>query len=434
MNNIKKKVLHKKKVFLKGKFKFIALLSAILSIFNTGIFLNSVYAENINSAYIYSTGDCGSLLIYRGITVKTSYVQYDNNGISYPVYCMDKTKLGAGENPYTVSIQSMVQDVGLWRVIVNGYPYKSIQELGVANKEEAFTATKQAVYCYIHGNNPDDYEPIGEAGQRTLNALKTIVANAQNSSETKLSSTLTINKNISDWKQDSIEKKYVSKIYSISAKSNVSSYKITLSKEGSSDLGGIKITDENNNEQTEFAANQKFKILVPIKNMTDKGAINIKVEAQVETKPILYGEAPDSGLQDYALTAATFENGTGSASDEYQKNETKIIILKKDQENGKVLEGVEFELLDENKQVVYSDLRTNEEGKIIIENLIPGNYYIKETKTIDGYEIYDQPIKVDIELNQEITVTINNNKEEKPQIDTTKKANKELKKLPVTGM
>lgn len=433
MNKIKKNILLKKKSFLKEKVKFIALISAILSIFNTGIFLNTVYAENINSAYIYSTGDCGSLLIYRGITVKTSYVQYDNNGISYPVYCMDKTKLGAGENPYTVSIQSMVQDVGLWRVIVNGYPYKSINELGVANKEEAFTATKQAVYCYIHGNNPEDYAPIGEAGQRTLNALKTIVANAQNSCETKLSSTLTINKNISDWKQDNIDKNYVSKIYSVSAKSNVSSYKITLTKENS-DLGGIKLTDENNNEKTEFASNQKFKILVPIKNMTDKGKINIKVEAQVETKPILYGEAPDSSLQDYALTAATFENGTGSASDEYQKNETKIIVVKKDQDDGKVLEGVEFELLDENKQVVYSDLKTNEEGKIFIGNLIPGNYYIRETKTIDGYEIYDQPIKVGIELNQEITVTINNNKEEKPKIDTVKKANKELKKLPVTGM
>ena len=433
MNKIKKYLLLKKNVFLKEKVKFVVILSAILSMFNTGIFFNSVYAENINSAYIYSTGDCGSLLIYRGITVKTSYVQYDYNGISYPVYCMDKTKLGAGENPYVVSIQSMVQDVGLWRVIVNGYPYKSINELGVANKEEAFTATKQAVYCYIHGNNPEDYAPIGEAGQRTLNALKTIVANAQNSCETKLSSTLTINKNISDWKQDNIDKNYVSKIYSVSAKSNVSSYKIILTKENS-DLGGIKLTDENNNEQIEFAANQKFKILVPIKNMTDKGTINIKVEAQVETKPILYGEAPDSGYQDYALTAATFENGTGSASDEHQKNETKIIILKKDQENGKVLEGVEFELLDENKQVVYTGLKTNEEGKIIIENLIPGNYYIKETKAIDGYEIYDQPIRVDIELNQEITVTINNNKEEKPQIDTIKKANKELKILPVTGM
>lgn len=434
MNKLKKNIVLKKKIFLKEKIKFVVTLSAILSIFNTGIFLNSVYAENINSAYIYSTGDCGSLLIYRGITVKTSYVQYDNNGISYPVYCMDKTKLGAGENPYTVSIQSMVQDVGLWRVIVNGYPYKSIQELGVANKEEAFTATKQAVYCYIHGNNPEDYAPIGEAGQRTLNALKTIVSNAQNSNETKLSSSLIINKNISDWKQDNLDKSYVSKTYSVSAKSNVSSYKIMISKEGNSDLGGIKITDENNKEQTEFVANQNFKILIPIKNMTDKGTINLKVEAEVETKPILYGEAPDKGLQDYALTAATFENGTGSASDEYQKNETKIIIVKKDQEDGKALEGVEFELLDENKQVVYSDLKTNEEGKIIIENLIPGNYYIKETKTIDGYEIYDQPIKVGIELNQEITVTINNNKEEKPKIDTFQKTNKEIKKLPVTGM
>lgn len=434
MNKLKKNIVLKKKIFLKEKIKFVVTLSAILSIFNTGIFLNSVYAENINSAYIYSTGDCGSLLIYRGITVKTSYVQYDNNGISYPVYCMDKTKLGAGENPYTVSIQSMVQDVGLWRVIVNGYPYKSIQELGVANKEEAFTATKQAVYCYIHGNNPEDYEPIGEAGHRTLNALKTIVSNAQNSNETKLSSSLIINKNISDWKQDNLDKSYVSKTYSVSAKSNVGSYKIMISKEGNSDLGGIKITDENNKEQTEFVANQNFKILIPIKNMTDKGTINLKVEAEVETKPILYGEAPDKGLQDYALTAATFENGTGSASDEYQKNETKIIIVKKDQEDGKALEGVEFELLDENKQVVYSDLKTNEEGKIIIENLIPGNYYIKETKTIDGYEIYDQPIKVGIELNQEITVTINNNKEEKPKIDTFQKTNKEIKKLPVTGM
>ena len=134
------------------------------------------------------------------------------------------------------------------------------------------------------------------------------------------------------------------------------------------------------------------------------------------------------------MTAATYENGNGTASDEYQKNETKIIIIKKDQENQKIMEGVEFELLDNNKNVIYSDLKTNEKGEIIIENLIPGTYYIKETGTIDGYEIYEQPIKVEIELNQEITVTINNKKEEKPQIDTKKKANKELKRLPITGM
>ena len=434
MNKLKNKILLNKEGKIRNRLKFIAVLSSLFTIFNTSIFLNSVYAENISSANIYGVGDCGSLLTYKGVTVKVSYVEYNHNGISYPAYCLDKTKPGAETTPYTVSIQSMVQDVGLWRRIINGYPYKSIGELGVANKEEAFTATKQAVYCYIHGNNPDDYGAIGEAGERTLNAMKNIINNAQNSNESKLSSTITINKNISEWKQDNIDKNYVSRTYSISAKSNVSNYKITLTKEGSSDLGGIKLTDENNNEQTEFASNQKFKILVPIKNMTEKGVLNLKAEAEVETKPILYGTAPDSGYQDYALTAATFENSTGSANDEYQKNETKIIIIKKDQENEKRLEGVEFELLDENRQTVYTDLKTNKEGKIVIENLIPGNYYIKEIRTIDGYEIYDQPIKVDIELNQEITVTINNKKEEKPQIDTTKKANKELKKLPVTGM
>lgn len=434
MNKQKNKILRKKNSKIIGSLKFIAVLSLLFTIFNTSIFLNSVYAENINSAYIYSTGDCGDLLIYKGIGVKTDYVQYDNNGISYPVYCMDKTKVGAGDNPYTVSVQSMIQDVGLWRVIVNGYPYKSIQELGVANKEEAFTATKQAVYCYLHENTPEDYESIGEAGQRTLNALKNIVNNAKNSNETKLSSTIAINKNIEEWKQDSIDKNYVSKRYNISAKSNISSYKTTISKEDGSDLGGIKLTDENNNEKNEFKSNENFKILIPIKNMKEKGKLILKAEAEVETKPILYGVAPDSGLQDYALTAATFENGTGNTNDEYQKNETKIIIVKKDQDSGNILEGVEFKLLDEYNQIVYTDLKTNAEGKIIIENLIPGNYYIKETRTIDGYEIYEQPIKVDIELNQEITVTINNKKEEKPQIDTTKKANKELKKLPVTGM
>ncbi len=54
-----------------------------------------------------------------------------------------------------------------------------------ANKEEAFTATKHAIYSYIHGNNPNDYTAIGEAGVRTLKALKQIVTNANNSTEVK---------------------------------------------------------------------------------------------------------------------------------------------------------------------------------------------------------------------------------------------------------
>ena len=432
-NIIKVEFQNKRKNKLISIAKKIGVALTLLSLNIAGV-CSIVNAKTINSAYIYSIGDCGSLLTYKGAPVKVSYVEYTENGVHYPAYCMDKTKPGAETEPYTVSVEEAVNDVGLWRRIINGYPYKTIQELGVASKEEAFTATKQAIYCYIHKNNINDYGPIGEAGTRTLNAMKKIIQDAENSTETKISNTITINKDTSKWEQDKIEKDYVSKTYSVTALASIQNYKITLTKENAENLGGIKLTDLNNNEKQEFSPNEKFKILIPIKNLTEEGTINIEVEAKVNTKPVLYGKAPNSSYQDYALTAATYEDGIGNTKDEYNKNETKIIILKKDEEDGKTLQGVEFQLLNENKEPIYVDLKTNEEGKIVINNLVPGTYYIKETKTIDGYEIYDELIEVKVQMNQELTVTINNKKQEKPKIETKEYGYKEVKKLPVTGM
>lgn len=66
----------------------------VIFIINGLGFMNSVYATlPINSAYIYSIGDCGQLLKYKGIIVKTDYVQYSYEGVSYPAYCLDKTKI-----------------------------------------------------------------------------------------------------------------------------------------------------------------------------------------------------------------------------------------------------------------------------------------------------------------------------------------------------
>ena len=409
----------------------VLLIVMLLFILN---FMSLTYANsNMNSAYLYASGDCGKLLKYKGIEVIVKYVEYQNGGVSYPAYCLGKTKPGVDENsPYTVSIQDMINDIGLWKIIINGYPYKSIEQLGVANKEEAFTATKQAIYCYIHGNNPDDYSPIGEAGNRTLNALKNILTNAQNSTETKISNTITINRVSEKWEQDSIDKNYVSRTYSIKKEGQIKDYKINIENEDGTQLGGVKITDEKNNEKNTFNSNENFKILIPIKEMTNDKKIKINVEAKIETKPILYGKAPNAGRQDYALTAGTYEDGTGYINEEYEKNGTKIKIIKQDSQTGERLENVEFELLNENEEVIYSGLKTNENGEVMIENLIPQKYFIKETKTIDGYEIYDKLIAVNIGLNEELTVTVNNNKEDKP---TVEKKQQELivKKLPVTG-
>ena len=81
---------------LKKKKSKITKLFIILAIFimNALGFMNSVYAiSEINSAYVYSIGDCGQLLKYKGVIVITGYVQYSYNGVSYPAYCLDKTKV-----------------------------------------------------------------------------------------------------------------------------------------------------------------------------------------------------------------------------------------------------------------------------------------------------------------------------------------------------
>lgn len=396
------------------------------------VFYNSVVATQLDSANIYMVGDCGSLLKYKGVEVKVSYVQYTDGGVNYPAYCLDKTKPGAENGAYTVSVNSMIQDVGLWRRIINGYPYKSIEELGVANKEEAFTATKQAIYCYIHENNPADYTPIGEAGERTLRAMHQIIAQAQSSSETKISNYIEIKDEDANWKVDEIEKSYISKVFSILSDAQIQDYSIHFQE---NTIDGIKITNLQNTVKNEFQPDEKFKILIPIESLKEKGEFRILANAKVKTKPVLYGTAPDSGLQDYALTAATYEDGVGEISLQYPKNETEIIVIKQDEESNERLKNVEFALLNENKEMIKQGLLTDEEGKIQISNLLPGKYYLKEVHTSLGYIPTEELIELEVEWNDSLTVTVYNQKEKKPEIKTEKNETvKQVKKLPVTGM
>ena len=324
----------------------------------------------------------------------------------------------------------------LWKIVTNGYPYKTVGELGVANEKEAFTATKHAIYSYIHGNQLSDYGAIGEAGQRTLNAMYKIINDANNSSEVQISNKVDILKLQETWEQDSISSQYVSKTYKVTAKTNIDKYTVDVTDEKGQKIEGIKITDKTNQEKGEFNSDEVFKILIPIKQMTEDRSIKINIETKVETKPILYGKAPSSNLQDYALTASTYEDGTGETQDNYHKNTTKLIIIKQDRETEEKLQGVEFQILDENKNVIYTNLETDENGRIELENLIPGKYYIKETRTVSGYEIYEDLIEIDISLNEEMTVTVNNHEEEKPEIEKTTNSKEVTSKriLPVTGL
>lgn len=399
----------------------------------------------IDTAYIYANKKTNGLLMWNGLKIHTHMAVYKKDGKEYPAYCMNRELSGVeiGKSQ-TVDVKQLVNNVMVWRAIINGYPYKSISELGCNTEEEAYLATKQAVYCMLTNRDVNEYSAIGESGERTLNALKTIVNNARNSNQTKVSSELTVKEQEKLWKVDNLDNKYISKTFSVTANASMSKYIVNVKN---LNIEGYKLVDQNNKEKTEFANSEKFKILIPIQEVKQDGNFSINVSAQVATKPVFYGESRDSGLQSYALTGYTYEEGTGSKKVYYTKNETKIIITKTDDKTGKKLEGVEFELLDENQNKIYTEITTNKDGMAIIENLIPGTYYIKETRTLEGYQIYSKLIKVELELNEETKVNVINSEEE-PEIykeeKTTELAVKEEKsnikvkeivqKLPKTGM
>ena len=409
--------------------KIIVLLMIIL--LNSFNFMKIVNAESTNVANIYKAGDCGKLLTYKGSQVRVFYVEYVKDGIHFPAYCLDKTKPGPEGGSYDVDISQKIHDVGLWRVLINGYPYKTLEELGVNSKEEAFSATKQAIYCYIHNNKLDDYGAIGEAGKRTLNALKKIVHDANSSNEVQISNIINIERLSDKWQQDEKDNKYISRLYKINSKAQIEDYKVKLEIDKNKILEDeIKITDIENIEKEYFKPNEAFKILIPINKLKEEGKIKINIETKVKTKPVLYGKAPNSSLQDHAITTFSYEEGIGSVEEKYLNNDTKIIIIKKDQENGLKLEGVEFQLLDKDNKVIYSDLKTDKDGKIEIKNILPGKYYIKEINALEGYEKNDKLVEVDIKLNQEYKVTINNLKKEEPKVEKEDDAEKEVNNIP----
>ena len=152
----------------------------------------------------------------------------------------------------------------------------------------------------------------------------------------------------------------------------------------------------------------------------------------------MYGDSGDSTKQSYALAAGDYEFESTKLKIKYSENATKIEIIKKDAETEEPLQGAKFNILNENKEIIYSDVTTNEEGKAIVEKITPGKYFIQEIKAPDGYTIYDELIEIDVELNQKYIVNVNNYEkpeDEEKQVDDveiTKTGDKEVY-LPRTG-
>ena len=276
----------------------------------------------------------------------------------------------------------------------------------MVDEGEAYTATKQAIYCYIYNRGTEGYSAIGEAGSRVINAINTILQNARNSTDTMESPNILINQD-NEWQ---VEEGYISKQYEIRSNINISKYIVNFENQPI----GCKITNLENQEKSEFNSKEKFKILIPINSLEKAGEFKIKIQTEMETKPIFYGKAPSGELQDYALTAFSYEDVDTELKQNYEKNETKIIIEKQDSATKELLKGAKFEILSKDKKVIRVE-ETNENGQIILEQILPSTYYVREIKAPEGYEASGELQKIEINMNEKKIIKIENSKIEIPE-------------------
>lgn len=385
------------------------LIISLLFIVLASAFFNC-FAFEKGTKTIKSLEKIEDYLAYKGIPKHVQYAVYEENGKSYPAYCINPESYGVGvngnPNSYNVNCNNKITNQMIWRVIINGYPYKTLSELGVSTPQEAYTATQYAIYTIINNTEVEDHSSLGgSAADRTYNAYKKIVSNAKSSTETINNTRVSIIPQAEEWKVDEIEGKYISKNYKIS--SIVKSGNYTVNLDGQLPKG-IKITDLKNKEMKTFEISENFKILIPIESLEKDNNFNIVVNANIDTKPILFGETTLAGTQNYALTGPSKEIITTNLKEMYSKNITKIEVIKKEYGTENRLEGVKFNLLDANKTIIKESLITNEKGELKIENLLPGKYYIQETETLEGYNLYKDLIEVNIKLNEEVQVIVNN--------------------------
>lgn len=107
-----------------------------------------------------------------------------------------------------------------------------------------------------------------------------------------------------------------------------------------------------------------------------------------------------------------YDSGVGSEEKKIinLKSGTEKFSLTKKDESDKALEGVEFELRNSNGDIVAKK-STDKDGKITFDKLPYGKYWLKETKTLDGYILDSKPIPIFIGEDWEVPENTENSKD-----------------------
>ena len=367
------------------------------------IISNLIPVSNAANDYIdiYTNGSSSDLLQFDNDYYLVVYNAYKQNNEEYWVYNANYPVYNYS-NPDPLTKQKIEKNSELYNVIINGFPYKTIEELGCKSFEEAYTATQTAIYCVYcsHDENAYTYFEGNDASIRTYNAFHKILDYARNVNIVDNEEPERILKLVDG--EATIEGNYyLSKEYKIRSNYSIDSYDVEI--EG---FDTAVIVDENNDRRTTFNGKEGFKVLLPIEDLTQNGEYELKISTNKESND-MYLTSTIDGENMYILTGVPAEKEIDTFNISYDENISSINITVRAQDTNVEIENSLVNLLDKDKNIICT-YTSDEKGKIHFEHLIPGKYYIEQIQTDEEYNIFTKLLEIDMEYGKVINLNIKN--------------------------
>lgn len=301
-------------------------------------------------------------------------------------------------------------------IVANGYPTRSLEELGLENKYQGYYATKMALWCYLLSNWDINNLKVNSAlsgvelqrAQKMLAAAKDIYARGTAWNEV-LSPEVTCTPDRDTAYEVTIDgKQYKQQVFTFWSKTWVCDYAVEVSfTDPGSVPRGTRIVDMNNRDITTITTEGtgdgyagKFKVLYPLESVEgETGSVQLSFRTDVYKYAVFYAicqEKDEYGeLQNYVVDTdpttemdlSTFSNYADQPVEEY---DTGLRIIKYETGTEIPISGARFEVVGPDGDSVGTFV-TNGDGRIEIPLSKSGNYTVIEREAPQHYMISEEP-------------------------------------------
>lgn len=414
----------------------------LLGILPTAALAANTEEEALGEVDIYNGGYELSYLTING-RIRTqdytyfNYVDAKGQKKEVPAYCVNPNIKGV---PQTVGVGESIKylanerssDPKVVGIISNGYPHRSLGELKLDNKYQAYYATKMALWCYLLPNwnianlkvAPGLTGSELDIGNRILAAAKDIYKRGTTYNY-MLEPRMTATPDKSAAYSVTVDgKQYKQQVFTIWSETWVYDYDIAVSfADPGSVPQGTRIVDENDQDITAVTTKWtgdgyggKFKVLYPADSIEgESGSVQLSLTADVAQYAAMYAVCQEKdkygNLQNYIcdldnsrhMELAAVSSYTGGGEPDPKETALKIVKL---EEGTKIpLEGAVFSVYDPEGRKVGS-FSTSPDGTVIIPLTLEGHYTVTEEIPPQYHLLPEERTQhADVEYNKVATLT-----------------------------